>query len=147
MHRLIKYLLLVIGLPAIGFITMYLVRPLTSGAHDSGFLGMILGLVIAQVFFAIWFLEVKWYFSFLIGLIIGVATVSVSFWLLWELRGNYYPEGNPYGIDHDEALELKIRWIFFLILVPTAMFIFEIMYQVISRFMRPRDQKILSKYK
>ncbi|MET0396237.1 MAG: hypothetical protein ABW277_05405 [Longimicrobiaceae bacterium] len=50
--RPIKYLGLALLLPAIGFTTMHVLTPALAGAHDGGFMGMTLGIFLAQLAFA-----------------------------------------------------------------------------------------------
>jgi hypothetical protein len=48
--KFFKYLIYLAALPTIGFVFMYVLRPITEGAHDGGFLGMVFGLTVAIEF-------------------------------------------------------------------------------------------------
>ena len=48
--RPVRYLALAVLLPVIGFTTMHVLTP--AGAHDGGFMGMTLGIFLAQLAFA-----------------------------------------------------------------------------------------------
>lgn len=116
-QKIFKYIVYLPGLPAFGFVSMYMLRPITEGAHDGGFLGMVFGLTVAQVIFSSWLTNLKWYLSIPFGLFLAAVTIYLSFWVIGIMRDIYNPIG-PGGFfrDPDEQLENKLAWVFFVVL-------------------------------
>ena len=113
--KIFKYLIYVFGLPAIGFTCMYLLRPLTEGAHDGGFLGMIFGLTVGQLIFSSWLTNLRWYFSIPFGLLLAVIAIFVSYWTIGTIRDIYNPIKDE-RLFRDPELEDRLAWIFFTLL-------------------------------
>ena len=115
--KIFKYLIYVLGLPAIGFMSMYLFRPLTAGAHDGGFLGMIFGLTVGQLIFSSWLTNLRWYYSTPFGLLLAVITIYISYWTIGTIRDIYNPiKDGGFFRDPDPELEDRLAWIFFSLL-------------------------------
>jgi hypothetical protein len=116
-RKIYKYLIYVLGLPATGFACMFMLRPLTEGAHDGGFLGMMFGLTVGQLIFSSWLTNLKWYFSIPFGLLLALVTIFISYRTIGTIRDIYNPikEGGFFR-DPDEQLENRLAWIFFIIL-------------------------------
>lgn len=134
-HRIYKYLVYFIGLPLIGFMGLGLLAPLTRGAHDGGMLGMVTGLMVGQLLFSVWLLDLKWYFGMVAGLLIGIVTV----WAAYSIVGflTYSPDGislkynavvtalapkGPYGYPQEEKV---LEWIFFVVLLSLSVLLWE----------------------
>jgi hypothetical protein len=116
-RKIFKYFIYVFGLPAIGFTCMYLLRPLTEGAHDGGFLGMIFGLAVGQLIFSSWLTNLRWYFSIPFGLLLAVITIFISYWTIGTIRDIYNPiKDGGFFRDPDPELEDRLAWIFFILL-------------------------------
>jgi hypothetical protein len=119
--KLLKYLIYVLGLPAMGFMCMYILRPLTHGAHDGGFLGMVFGLIVGQVIFSIWLTNLRLYFSIPLGLLIAAVTIPISYWTIMTIREIYNPiRDGGYFREPDPQLENILAWIFFVVLGLTS---------------------------
>src|SRR6187551_1281854 len=107
-RKILKYLIYLFALPAIGFVCMYILKPLTEGAHDGGFLGMIFGLTVGQLIFSSWLTNLRWYFSIPFGLLLALVTIFISYWTIGIIRDIYNPirEGRFFR-DPDEQLEAR----------------------------------------
>jgi len=115
--KIFKYLIYALGLPAIGFMSMYLLRPLTAGAHDGGFLGMIFGLTVGQLIFSSWLTNLRWYYSIPFGMLLAVITIYISYWTIGTIRDVYNPiKDGGFFRDPDPGLEDRLAWIFFSLL-------------------------------
>jgi hypothetical protein len=115
--KILKYLIYVLALPAIGFACMFMLRRVTAGAHDGGFLGMMFGLTVGQIIFSSWLTNLRWYFRILFGLLLAVVTISISFWIIGTIRDIYNPiKAGGFFRDPDEQLEDRLTWIFFIAL-------------------------------
>lgn len=115
---------------------MFLIAPITRGAHDGGMIGMILGLMIGQIIFSIWLLDFKWYLSIPFGFIIGLLTISFSYYINEQL--SYSPNGisiqyspivtslagkNEYG--YPENIDEIMGYIFFFNFLITSLILWE----------------------
>ncbi|HEY5823170.1 MAG TPA: hypothetical protein VIT44_02320 [Cyclobacteriaceae bacterium] len=129
-----KYLIYLFALPTIGFAWMFILRPLTEGAHDGGFLGMMFGLTVAQLIFSSWLTNLKWYFSIPFGLLLALVTIFISYWTIGTIRDIYNPiKDGRFFRDPDEQLENRLAWIFFIILGPISVILIEGLNKLTSR--------------
>ena len=86
--KFVKYGLYYVSLPALGYLSMFLLRPFTKGAPDGGFLGMVIGIIIAQVFFSMAILQHKKGPRILLGLLTFVLCIAASFIIVGFLVGD-----------------------------------------------------------
>ncbi len=94
---------------------MSIIFPLTRGAHDGGFIGMMTGLLIGQMLFSLWLLEYKWYFSIPIGLLIATVAILLS-----------YATNAFFGYSSDAVLQLM----FFITYISTSILFFELAHRL-----------------
>src|SRR6185436_2118235 len=124
--QIFKYIVYLVTLPLIGFASMYIFKPLTAGAHDGGFLGMVLGLTIGQIVSTLWLTNLKWYFSIPFGLLLAGLTIFISYWTIGTIRDIYNPiKDGSFFRAHNEELENALEWIFFIVLVLSSVLILE----------------------
>ena len=127
--RHVKYLALALLLPALGFTTMSVLTPALAGAHDGGFMGMALGLFLAQLAFG--YVLVPSYRP------LGALAVFIAASLLaWGATGVLevnaealgLPPYPPFGTHADERLW---GFIFFVLYWVASVAFWEIAYRVI----------------
>jgi hypothetical protein len=137
-RKIFKYLIYLFSLPSIGFVFMYLLRPLTEGAHDGGFFGMVFGLTVGQLIFSYWLTNLRWYFSIPFGLLLALATIFASYWTIGSIRDIYNPiKDGAFFRDPDVQLEDRLAWIFFIVLGLTSI----ILITGLNKLIKAENQK------
>ena len=73
-----KYLIYIIGLPVISFLSKLILGPLTTGAHDGGYLAFSFGAICGFTIFISIVLKINKFITIPIGIIIGSLFVYTS---------------------------------------------------------------------
>jgi|GEM_PF-6289850 len=80
--KIIKYSCYFVGLPIIGFASMKAIYPLTTGAHDGGFFGMVIGIVVGQLLFSMLLLKQGIYVRLFLGLVTSILGLVLTYLLI-----------------------------------------------------------------
>jgi hypothetical protein len=125
-EQVFKYLVYIITLPLIGFCSMFVLRPLTSGAHDGGFLGMVFGLIVGQIIFTSWLTDFKWYTSIFVGVIMAALTIPFSFWAIEIIKNIYFEPNQTAYYGESRQSDFILKGIFFVVLLLTSILFLKI---------------------
>ena len=87
-----------VAVPLIGFASMFLLAPLTGGAHDGGFLGMAFGLLVSQLAFAPYLIQPKGSLAFAGALLAGLLVFALAAVVAWGLMFVMFEAGGDDSI-------------------------------------------------
>jgi hypothetical protein len=80
-----RFAIFAVAVPLIGFASMGFFAPLTSGAHDGGFLGMAFGLLVSQLAFAPYLIQPKGSLGIAGALLAGFLVFALAAVAAWAL--------------------------------------------------------------
>lgn len=131
MRRIILYLLFCLCLPFSGFAIMNIILPHTVYVlHDGGYFGMILGLGFCITIFSFLLLKTKWYFKFLIGVLVAFGTIKLSYSLMQFIMKVHSGPKDYWGYPRDDT---QFQFYFFGALILSSIGLFEAIYRFLER--------------
>lgn len=142
LDKLFRYGIYIIALPASGFFFMAILKPLTAGAHDGGYLGMTFGLLLAEIVFTAWISNLRWYLGAFVGGFVGIIIIVFSFFVTTGLRGylNQSRHSSIY-VSHTDPNEILLQWIFFIVIIIASIIFLELINRFVEREEMSTDEE------